>query len=139
MSAGASDPRRFPFTFECRRSGNCCARPGGVVRVDAEDVARIAAFLGLEERAFRSRFLAPSQDRLADGSGPACVFLADGTVAACTIHPVRPAQCRSWPFWPELLEDPELLAEARRLCPGIRDREPGSTDPADPGTMPRRP
>jgi Fe-S-cluster containining protein len=109
----------YPFRFACRRSGNCCSRPGGVVRVDADDVARIAGHLGLSEGAFRSRYVAATGDRLAEGLGGRCVFLEDGRRARCTIHPVRPERCRSWPFWPELRDSPEELAQARRLCPGI--------------------
>jgi Fe-S-cluster containining protein len=113
----------FPFRFRCRRSGNCCARPGGRVRVGADDVTRIAAHLGLAEDAVRSRYLAAPGDRLSEGLGGRCVFLVDGQETACAIYPVRPERCRSWPFWPELLDAPEELREAERLCPGIEPRE----------------
>lgn len=111
----------FPFRFACRRSGNCCARPEGVVRVAPDEVRRLAAFLGLSEPAFRSRHLAASGDRLAEGLGGRCVFLEDGREARCGVYPVRPERCRTWPFWPELRDDPQALREARRLCPGICD------------------
>lgn len=114
----------FPFTFACRRSGNCCARPGGMVRVTGSEARAIAVHVGLTLDAFASRYLAPSRDSLKEGLGGRCVFLEDGAVARCGIYPVRPAKCRTWPFWPELLESPEALAEARRLCPGIEDRAP---------------
>jgi Fe-S-cluster containining protein len=109
----------FPFRFRCRRSGNCCARPEGIVRVDAADVARIAAHLGLSESALRARHLAAGGDRLRDAPGGRCTFLVEGRETSCGIYPARPRQCRTWPFWPELLESPEALREARRLCPGI--------------------
>ncbi|MBI5850772.1 MAG: YkgJ family cysteine cluster protein [Planctomycetes bacterium] len=116
-----SSPGAWPFAFRCRRSGNCCARPEGVVRVDAADVTRIASHLGLSEAGFRGRYLAAGRDRLVDGPGSRCVFLADGVEPTCTIYPVRPARCRSWPFWPELRDDRDALAAARRLCPGITE------------------
>jgi Fe-S-cluster containining protein len=117
------DPvQRFPFAFRCRRSGTCCAIPGGIVRVSAGESAAIAAFLGLEEPAFRTRFLQPDGERLRDGLGNRCVFLLDGPEAACGIYAVRPERCRTFPFWEELLHDPELLACVRRTCPGIEDR-----------------
>lgn len=109
----------YAFRFRCRRSGNCCSRPEGVVRVGEDDVRRIARHLGMPEAAFRSRYLAPPGDRLADGLGGRCVFLEDGGTTRCTIHPVRPERCRTWPFWPELRDDPRALRQARRLCPGI--------------------
>jgi Fe-S-cluster containining protein len=109
----------FPFRFACRRSGNCCAIPGGVVRVTADEAAAIAVHLGLSEAAFAARYLRPDGVRLVDGFGNRCVFLRDGIEAACTIYEVRPTKCREWPFWPELLRDPELLAAMQRICPGL--------------------
>jgi Fe-S-cluster containining protein len=117
----ASHP--FPFRFRCRRSGNCCARPEGVVRVTPEDVERMAAHLGMDEAGFRSRYVAAAGDRLAEGLGQRCVFLEDGREAHCRIYPVRPERCRTWPFWPELRDSPEALRAARRLCPGIEPRD----------------
>jgi Fe-S-cluster containining protein len=89
-----------------------------MVRIEAEDTRRIAAHLGLGEAAFRSRYLAASGDRLVEGLGGRCPFLEDGREARCTVYPVRPERCRSWPFWPELREG-AALGEAQRLCPGI--------------------
>jgi Fe-S-cluster containining protein len=109
----------FPFRFRCQRSGNCCARPEGTVRVTAADVARIAAHLEMTEVAFRSRYVAASGDRLVDGLGHRCVFLEDGSHASCSIYPARPDRCRRWPFWDEH-RDPAALAAAARVCPGIR-------------------
>ena len=88
------------------------------MRVTPDDVARIAAHLGMSEGAFRSRYVAASGDRLAEGNGPRCVFLADGRHASCSIYPARPERCRSWPFWDEH-RDPTALAAAARVCPGI--------------------
>lgn len=109
----------YPFAWQCRRSGNCCAIPGGFVRVTAAEAARIADHLGLDAAAFRSRYLQPDGERLKDGLGNRCVFLQDGAPAGCAIYPVRPAKCASFPFWPELLGDPSLLAQVQRLCPGL--------------------
>lgn len=109
----------FPFTFACRRSGNCCAIPGGFVRVSAAEAVAIAGFLGLSEAAFRSRYLQPDGERLKEGFGHRCVFLQDGRPAGCGIYPVRPERCRSWPFWPELSIDAALRELVLRTCPGI--------------------
>ena len=110
----------WPFSFRCQRSGNCCARPEGIVRVDAAEVRAIAEYLGLGEAACRTRYV--DGDRLKQGLGSRCVFLEDGAVASCAIHPVRPTRCRTWPYWDELRRDPAALAQALRLCPGMRLR-----------------
>jgi Fe-S-cluster containining protein len=114
----------FPFRFACRRSGNCCAQPEGMVRVGPAEVARIAAHLGLSEPGFRSRYLAATGDRLTEGLGGRCVFLEEGAETRCGIYPVRPERCRSWPFWPELRDSPDALRSACRLCPGIEPTSP---------------
>lgn len=92
------------------------------MRVTADEAAAIAAHLGLDVAAFRSRFVQPDGERLKDGLGNRCVFLHDGAEASCSIYPVRPAKCREFPFWPEVLADPELLARVRRTCPGVEAR-----------------
>ncbi len=116
-------PEEFPFTFTCRRSGNCCAIPGGIVRVAAAELPAIAAWLGMTPAACRSRYLQPDGERLKEGLGNRCVFLQDGAAAACAIYAVRPAQCRTWPFWPEVLTDPALRRLVERTCPGITPRD----------------
>jgi Fe-S-cluster containining protein len=45
-----------------------------------------------------------------------CVFLGEGR--RCRIYAVRPAQCRTYPFWPELETRQAWRDEARR-CEGI--------------------
>ena len=111
--------RGFPFAFRCRRSGNCCAIPGGVVRVTAAEAAAIARFLELPLAAFRSRYLQPDGVTLKEGLGHRCALLQDGSQAACSIYPVRPRQCRQWPFLERLRTDPDLRALVMRTCPGI--------------------
>lgn len=93
------------------------------MRVDSFEVTRIAEHLSMSEAGFRARYLAPTGDRLRDGDTSRCVFLAEGAHAACTIYPVRPSRCRTWPYWDELRDDPEALRRAQRICPGIVIRD----------------
>ncbi|MBW1842748.1 MAG: YkgJ family cysteine cluster protein [Deltaproteobacteria bacterium] len=109
----------YPFRFRCRRSGNCCARPEGVVRVTPTDIARIADHLHMNEAAVKARFVAARGNRLIDGPAGRCPFLEDGRETRCAIYAVRPQKCRDWPYWEELIDDPRALREAARLCPGI--------------------
>lgn len=118
----SADPEGFPFAFACRRSGNCCAIPGGIVRVTAAERTAIAARLGMDAAAFASRYLQAGGERLKDGFGNRCVFLQDGAEAGCAIYPVRPTKCREWPYWPEVRTDPDLLRLVLRTCPGITPR-----------------
>ena len=48
--------------------------------------------------------------------GCTCPFLEEG---GCSIHPAKPAQCRVFPFWPELVESRREWLKTARYCPGI--------------------
>ena len=50
-----------------------------------------------------------------------CVFW--DRAAGCTIYPVRPPQCRTWPFWESHLATPEAWEEVRQVCPGAGQGE----------------
>ena len=110
----------YAFRFACKRSGNCCAIPGGYVRTTEAERAAIAARLDMTLAAFESRYLQPDGERLKEGLGNRCTFLQDGAEAGCSIYDVRPAKCRTWPFWPEVLVDDRLRELVERTCPGVQ-------------------
>jgi Fe-S-cluster containining protein len=106
--------------FECTRCSNCCKTHGDysfVYMVDLE-VAQIAGYLGLEEEEFRLKYCSKDQGWTVINPGHAtCPFLTEE--GGCGVYPVRPMQCRTWPFWAENLK-PEVWAEAVvKTCPGI--------------------
>ncbi|HMQ22110.1 MAG TPA: YkgJ family cysteine cluster protein [Planctomycetota bacterium] len=111
------------FRFHCKRCGNCCTRPEGRVRVDPADVPRMAALLELSPAGLASRYLTPGPEawllvRLApDGACP--FFEREEGLGACRVYEARPEHCRTFPFWPEVLEDERVLREVQRFCPGI--------------------
>jgi Fe-S-cluster containining protein len=109
--------------FACTRCGNCCGGAPGYVWVDDEEISAMAAYLKLPEAQFRKRhvrkiFARQSLKELKNGD---CEFLhrSDDGKAACTIHKVRPIQCRTWPFWKSNLESPEAWKEVGQECPGL--------------------
>lgn len=107
----------MPPAFECQRCGQCCRGRGGV-RLDAEEAARAAAFLGLEPGEFR-RFLAPGEapwDIICAENG-FCVF--SGPDGFCRIHPVKPKICCQWPYLPGPLRVESAFVEAKAACPGL--------------------
>lgn len=78
--------------------------------------------LGLDE--FATRYLRTVGRRyslIEDPETGACVFLRG---KACTVHHVRPKQCRSFPFWSSNLEDAASWALAARECEGINEDAP---------------
>ena len=49
-----------------------------------------------------------------------CIFLRTiGGRKQCVIYPVRPSQCRTWPFWPDNLSGPNAWNNTAIRCPGI--------------------
>lgn len=108
--------------FSCTQCGNCCSGDPGYVWATKAEIAQISKFLGredgwLERSHLRRVGLRYSLTEKPDGD---CIFLSrEGGKAACTIYPVRPVQCRTWPFWTENLESPRAWADASRKCPGM--------------------
>ena len=45
-----------------------------------------------------------------------CVFY--DREAGCTVYPVRPRQCRTWPFWDAAAGTPDRWEETASECPG---------------------
>jgi len=115
--------------FACTSCGNCCTGPEGAVWVDEREIEVLAARLGLEPHVFVERYTRRLGRRRSlterrTEHGFDCIFLDRTSVpgkAICGVYEARPTQCRTWPFWPELLESPEAWEQARRdtPCPGM--------------------
>jgi Fe-S-cluster containining protein len=105
--------------FRCTRCGDCCTGPPGYVWVTDEEVEEIAKFRGepVEEvRGLYTRPVGTSRRTLREKDNGDCVFFERG--AGCTIYPVRPRQCRTWPFWESNTVTPEAWQRTCEICPG---------------------
>lgn len=117
----SAEAPRSELRFECTRCGECCTSRGeyGYVYLNDSEVVDIAGHLGLLPHEFRQRYT------FVDEYGwtqivleNRCVFL--GSDGSCQIYPVRPIQCRTFPFWPDLVtEEGGFTDEARRVCEGV--------------------
>lgn len=103
--------------FECRRCGGCCTGSPGIIRVDDGEMARIALFLGKKRESLLQTCFVLSDEgfRIREDSDGACVFYRNG----CTIYPVRPVQCSTYPFWFRYLRSEEEWRQVAAVCPGI--------------------
>jgi Fe-S-cluster containining protein len=107
--------------FSCTRCGRCCATPGDYfVFLSAQEAERIRIQQGLSVSWFRRRYLRRIEDGqlvLASGTDDRCIFL-DGQ-GRCSIYAVRPVQCRTYPFWPEIAGTRSAWCREGRRCEGI--------------------
>jgi len=109
----------FELRFQCTGCGRCCTGRGEhFIEATRAEQERIRAFLGVTWRWFRRRYVTA----YADGTeglhwdGDRCAFLNG---ARCRIYAVRPAQCRHYPFWPEVVRSPGAWAREGHRCEGI--------------------
>ena len=110
--------------FHCTQCGNCCSGAPGYVWITPADMANIAAFLGLPLEQFTRRYVRRIGERysLVEKPDYYCIFLHRAVgQAMCSIYPVRPTQCRTWPFWKMNLESPAAWNRAAERCPGMAD------------------
>lgn len=107
--------------FQCLPGcGRCCGGEPGAIFFTPEEGERAAAHLGIDMEHLRVRYVTmrwgePSFRERANGD---CVFF-DPELRQCAIYPVRPAQCRSFPFWEDVLASPEAWEAQARRCPGM--------------------
>lgn len=111
--------------FECIGCGNCCAGPEeGYIWITAAEIDLLAGFLGIGPDAVRQKYLRRVGLRHTIIENPTtkdCLFLTaekDGC-RGCAIYPVRPNQCRTWPFWNDNLASSDNWNYAAVKCPGI--------------------
>jgi uncharacterized protein len=116
--------------FSCQRSGNCCKTHGeyAFIYLADQDVLAISRHLGLEPAEFRSKHCAEDEGyTILQIDAPRCPFLAPDN--SCSIYPVRPKQCATWPFWQENLEDQARWeGPVKQCCPGIGQGELHSSE-----------
>lgn len=104
--------------FQCTRCGNCCTGAPGFVWVNDEEVTAIAQYRGecKEETKQRHTRLVDQRRSLRERANGDCIFY--DREKGCTIYPVRPAQCRTWPFWESNLAATEDWKRTCTVCPG---------------------
>lgn len=107
--------------FECQGSGKCCVSRGeyGYVFLTKLDRQRMAHHLNLTLRDFTKEYCTKVDGNWAlkeDPKEPNCPFLEDHR---CTVYEARPTQCRTWPFWPEVMPARAWKKEVAAFCPGV--------------------
>ena len=111
--------------FECTGCGSCCAGPEeGYIWVTKPEIEFLADYFGVSVDQVKQKYLKRIGRRYTikeDKKTKDCIFLGPekGGCRGCAIYPVRPNQCRTWPFWSFNLHTPDQWNMAAARCPGI--------------------
>jgi len=115
---------RFDFGFDASKcsscEGNCCIGESGYIWCTPKEVNEMAEFLNLDRQEFIQTYTRKVGYRISlkelkiKGSFH-CIFF-DADKKGCQIYPVRPTQCRTFPFWDHFKENKD---EVIKECPGI--------------------
>lgn len=134
MVEPGSDAAKHPWyvdglRFGCTQCGNCCTGSPGAVWVNDEEIQAIADYLHEPVGAIRllaTKFVNGNVS-LKDYPNGDCHYF-DPQNRGCRIYPVRPTQCKTWPFWERHLVSESAWNEVGRTCPGINQGELVSLD-----------
>ncbi len=107
--------------FECQGSGKCCTSHGefGFVFLTLEDRKRFAKFFKIRVADFTKKYCEKTNGiwhLKEDPKNPDCMFLKN---KRCSTYEARPTQCRTWPFWPEVMNAKSWAKEVKAFCPGV--------------------
>lgn len=123
------------LSFSCSMCGNCCSGSSGSVRFSDPEAEAMAAQVNMKTDDFYKKYTRRQgrgsrtyyelkEERQDDGSMD-CVFLDRAKIpgkAICSINTAKPSQCKTWPFWPEVLETEKSWNDAKKGsegCPGL--------------------
>ena len=108
--------------WTCQGSGKCCVSRGeyGFVYLDLKDRQRFAKYLKISTQKFTSQYCHKTDDGYfhlkQHKNETECIFLKNNK---CGVYQARPTQCRTWPFWPEVLNAKAWKNEVAKFCPGV--------------------
>ncbi len=101
--------------------GKCCRGESGYIWTKYQEIVDMAAYLEMTVEDFAVKYLRKVKHRYSltekqlGEEDYACIFF-DETKERCGIYPVRPSQCRTFPFWEQFKQNEN---EVREECPGI--------------------
>jgi len=107
--------------FECTGCGACCTGDAGhYVEITPEEQDAMRAQLNISHQWFRRRYVVrvdEDTEGIRLGADGRCPFL--DAKRRCRIYAVRPLQCRTYPWWPELMQQRAAWRAEAQRCEGI--------------------
>ena len=114
------------LAFSCTQCGQCCSGPSGYVIASEPEIEALAEHFKMTPAQFKQKYMnktryGMSMNEKESVAGLDCVFLDRETIpgkSICSIYHLRPAQCRTWPFWRSNLASAQRWQQTQQECPG---------------------
>ena len=115
----------FSFAFNTNAcsscNGACCRGESGYIWLSKDEIVSIASYLQLDVHDFLQDYCKKEGYRytlkeLKQTGEYFCIFFEE--TQGCSIYPVRPKQCREYPFW-DRYKDKNSIQEVCQECKGI--------------------
>ena len=110
------------LSFECQRCRYCCSSEPGYVFLSEKDIENASEALSIPKEEFLALYTRDVDYglyymvSLKEKDNYDCIFLSDN---GCSIYKGRPLQCRTYPFWPSIVENRANWESEKKSCPGI--------------------
>ena len=108
--------------FSCVKCSACCRHESGIVVLTENDLKLLADFKKMGYNEFTEAYCrwvpywnGAERLSLKEKPGYDCIFWEDG----CSVYPVRPLQCRAFPFWESIVNSSAAWKSIAASCPGM--------------------
>jgi len=109
--------RQKGIRFQCQQCGQCCIRPGRVY-FSEEEINRGANHLDITSKDFIKKYINSLKRGFhVSDSHESCPLYKEGI--GCSIYPVRPIQCSTFPFWETNFITLTAENNLYKECPGM--------------------
>ena len=105
--------------FSCQGCGKCCKGPGGYVWISEAEAEILADKIGISKEVFCKKYLRRVKNKLSliDNFKGDCIFINEE--GKCKYYEQRPSQCKTFPWWSEIIASQEIWESNPYNCPGI--------------------
>lgn len=109
--------------FKCKQCSACCRHEPGVVILSDNDIMRLCKHLRIEADEFIEKYCKSVYNSkgyrvfsLIETRDYDCIFWSP---KGCKVYRARPVQCRTYPFWDEIIKDEKAWNSEAKNCPGM--------------------
>jgi Fe-S-cluster containining protein len=104
--------------FSCIGCGGCCSGNPGLIYLTQSEFLAIAEHLSSSCENLHGTSVVPYKNafRIVELENGECTFFKN---KKCSIYPVRPLQCKTYPFWFSLVRNADVWEAESKMCPGI--------------------